>query len=119
MRRFQTFLKHYGVVSEDYGVLETITGFSILGLRVYYGVFELEIEHYGEKTSITEYLKGLRGFYEYTPVILEDFRESSLQHDFQLRTISYIPVGTRCPLSLRERGRFVLSAHLRSRQMKF
>ena len=69
--------------------------------------------------SITGYLRGLRGFYEYNPVIFEDFGVLSLSHHFQLCILSYIPINTRGPLSRRERGRFVLSAHLRSRQMKF
>ena len=69
--------------------------------------------------SITGYLRELRGFYEYNPVIFEDFGVQSLSHDFPQRTLSYIPINTRSPLSRRERGRFILSAHLRSRQMKF
>ena len=116
---FLTFFDYYGGVFEDCGVFGTITGLWKLWPRVYYGIFDFKTEHYGEKESITGHLRGLRGSYDCNPVILEDFGVSSLLHNFQRRTISYIPIDTRSPLSPRERGRFVLCASLRSRKMKF
>ncbi len=47
--------------------------------------------------SITGYLRGLRGFYEYNPVIFEDFGVQSLSHDFPQRTLSYIPTTHAAP----------------------
>ena len=44
------------------------------------------------------------GFYKYNSVMFKDFGVSSLSHDFQLHTLSYIPIDTRSPLSSRERG---------------
>ena len=95
------------------------TGHAAVRPRNKHGVFDSKMEHYGDKTSITENLRGLRGSYDCNPVILEDFGVSSLPHDFQLRPISYIPIDTRSPLSPRERGRFVLCASLHFRQKKF